>query len=156
MQRVSSSGKSANPVSVNLRRGVWRGLNTLLRAILQTGGSHPDGRGASLGEATPSPPILPGGASPHAPCAMYGRIPGSLQPGPPRKSGATQAQLPQDGGSCEIPHSLTILSVFVRACPCPSIPHPDRTGQRTHIARPSPRCALCVPGLDFPATFLSK
>jgi hypothetical protein len=27
--------------------------------------------------------------------------------------------------------------VFVRACPCPSIPRSDRTGQETHIARPS-------------------
>jgi hypothetical protein len=29
----------------------------------------------------------------------------------------------KDGGSCEIPCSLASLSVFVRACPCPSIPH---------------------------------
>jgi hypothetical protein len=31
-------------VGVNLRCGVWLGLNTLLRAILQIGGSHPRGR----------------------------------------------------------------------------------------------------------------
>ena len=40
-------------------------------------------------------------------------------------------------GSCEITCSLTIPSVFVHACPCPSIPRSDRTGQGTHIARPS-------------------
>ena len=38
-------------------------------------------------------------------------------------------------------YSLTIASLFVRACPCPSIPPPDRTGQGTHIARHSPDTA---------------
>jgi len=38
-----------------------------------------------------------------------------------------------------MPYSLTSLSVFVRACPCHSIPRPDRTGQGTHIASPSSR-----------------
>jgi len=39
-------------------------------------------------------------------------------------------------------YSLNIPSVFVRACPCPSIPRSDRTGQGTHIARQSSVGAL--------------
>jgi hypothetical protein len=45
-------------------------------------------------------------------------------------------------GSCEMAYSLTIPSVFVRACPCPSITRFDRTGPETHIARPSLTPAL--------------
>ena len=58
----------------------------------------------------------------------------------------TEMRPASSGGSCEIACSLTIPSVFVRACPCPSIPRSDRTGQGTYIARP------CVVG-DDPAAW---
>jgi hypothetical protein len=41
-------------------------------------------------------------------------------------------------GPCEAPYSLITPSVFVRVCPCLSIPRSDRAGQGTHTAKPSP------------------
>jgi hypothetical protein len=50
--------------------------------------------------------------------------------------------------SYEMPSFLTVPSVYVRACPCPSIPRSERTGRGPHFARPTMVPASGWSGLD--------